>query len=136
MSPEDMGMGLKSCVGVFLVKLVRIHLQYKWGTFFRQEWFWRMEEVTKRNGKGVWMREVEKVLRRFDVSLDWLMERITMREEEMEKIKRDDEMDESEKNKILLSRDRRTLMMCWKRLRLSSTLTSSTISRKQSPRRF
>ena len=52
MSPENMGMGLKSCVGVYLLELVRLLLQYKWGTIFRQEWFWRMEELTKRNGKG------------------------------------------------------------------------------------
>ena len=61
MIPDDMGMGLKSCVGVYLLELVRILLQYKWGTIFRSEWFWRMEELTKRNGKGVWLREIEKV---------------------------------------------------------------------------
>ena len=44
-----------------------------------------MEELTKRNGKGVWMREIEKVLKRFDGSLEWLTERIWMREEEIEK---------------------------------------------------
>ena len=32
MRPDDMGMGLKSCVGVYLLELVRILLQYKWGT--------------------------------------------------------------------------------------------------------
>ena len=41
MSPDDMGMGLKGCVGVYLLELVRLLLQYKWGTIFRQEWFWR-----------------------------------------------------------------------------------------------
>ena len=56
MKPDDMGIGLKSCVGVYLLELVRIILQYKWGTIFRQEWFWRMEDLTKKNGKGVWMR--------------------------------------------------------------------------------
>ena len=61
MNPDYMGLGLKSCVGVYLLELVRILLQYKWGTIFRQEWFWRMEELTKRNGKGVWMREIESV---------------------------------------------------------------------------
>ena len=35
MSPDDMGMGLKSCVGVYLVELVRLILQYKWVTIFR-----------------------------------------------------------------------------------------------------
>ena len=29
MKPDDMGMGLKSCVGVYLVELVRLLLQYK-----------------------------------------------------------------------------------------------------------
>ena len=52
MSPDDMGIGLKSCVGVYLLELVRILIQYKRGTIFRQEWFWRMEELTKKNGKG------------------------------------------------------------------------------------
>ena len=48
MNPDDMGMGLKCCVGVYLLEQVRILLQYKWGTIFRSEWFWRMEEMTKR----------------------------------------------------------------------------------------
>ena len=72
MKPNDMGLGLKSCVGVYLLELIRILLRYKWGTIFRSEWFWRMEELTKRNGKGVWMREIEKVLKRIDASLEWL----------------------------------------------------------------
>ena len=55
MKPDDMGMGLKSCVAVYLLELVRFLLQYKWGTIFRSEWFWRMEGLTKRNGKGVWI---------------------------------------------------------------------------------
>ena len=71
MNPDDMGFGLKSCVGVYLVELARILLQYKWGTIFRQEWFWRMEELTKRKGKGIWTREAEKDLKRYDASLDW-----------------------------------------------------------------
>ena len=96
MKPDDIGFGLKICIAVYLVELVRRLLQYKWGTIFRHEWFWRMEELTELNGKGMWLREVEKVLKRFDASLEWLMERITMREEEMEKIKCDDEMDERE----------------------------------------
>ena len=69
MKPEDMGMGLRSCVGVYLVELVRIILQSKLETIFRQEWFWRMEELTKRNGKGIWVREIEKILKRFDASI-------------------------------------------------------------------
>ena len=79
MRPDDMGFGLKSCVGVFLLELVRLLLQYKWGTIFRSEWFWRMEELTKRNGKGAWMREIEKGLKRFDASLEWFMGRISLR---------------------------------------------------------
>ena len=53
MKPDDMGMGLGSSVGVYLVELVLILLQYKWGTIFRQEWFWRIEDLTKRNGKWI-----------------------------------------------------------------------------------
>ena len=34
MKPDDMGMGLKSCISVFLLELVRILLQYKWGPSF------------------------------------------------------------------------------------------------------
>ena len=63
-------------MAVYLVELVRILLQYKWGTIFRHEWFWRMKELTKRNGKGIWIREIEKGLKRFDASLQLLMERI------------------------------------------------------------
>ena len=48
MKPDDMGMGLKSSVGVYLVELVRLLLQYKWGTIFRGEWFSRMEKATMR----------------------------------------------------------------------------------------
>ena len=63
-----------------------------------------MEELTKRNGKGVWLREIEKALERFDASLEWLMERIGLREEEMERIRRDDEkIEESERSEIMRS---------------------------------
>ena len=81
MKPDDMGMGLKGSVAVNLVDLVRILLQFKWGTIFRGEWFWRMDELSKRNGKRVWMREIEKALKRFGASLEWLEERISLREE-------------------------------------------------------
>ena len=37
MSPDDMGLGLKSCVAVYLLELVRILLQYKWGTIFQSQ---------------------------------------------------------------------------------------------------
>ena len=83
------------------MELVRLFLQYKWGTIFRSEWFWMMEELTKRNGKGMWMREIEKVLKRFDGSLEWLTGRIGMREEEIEKIRDDREIDEREKSQLL-----------------------------------
>ena len=89
MKPDDMGLGLKSCVAVYLIELVRILLQYKWGTIFRQEWFWRMEQLTKRNGKGVWTREVKKGLKRFGSSLEWLSERIDICNNEIEMIRLD-----------------------------------------------
>ena len=68
-----------------------------------------MEELTTRHGKGIWLREIGKVLKRFDASIEWLGERIAMHEEEVEKIKRDDEMDESEKNKILVSKKAKSI---------------------------
>ena len=68
-----MGMGLKSCVAVNLFELVSL-LQYKWGTIFRQEWFLRMEDFTKRNGNGMWLREFSNVLKSFDASLKLLNE--------------------------------------------------------------
>ena len=37
MGPDDMGLGLKSCVAVYLLELVRILLQYKWGTIFQSQ---------------------------------------------------------------------------------------------------
>ena len=60
-----------------------------------------MEELTKRNGKGVWMREIEKVLKRFDASIEWLTERIGIREDEIEKIRVDRETEEREKSVLL-----------------------------------
>ena len=59
-----------------------------------------MEELTKRNGKGVWMREIEKVLKRFGASLEWLMERVGIHEEEIEKIRTDDEMEGRVKSEV------------------------------------
>ena len=53
MKPDDMEMGLKSYVAVYLLEHVRIFLQYKWGTLFRSEWFWRMEELMKMKGENV-----------------------------------------------------------------------------------
>ena len=37
MKPDDMGMGLRSCVAVYHLELVRLFLQWKWGTIFRSE---------------------------------------------------------------------------------------------------
>ena len=62
--PDHTGFGMKSRVGVYLLELVRL-IQYKWGTIFRHEWFWRMEELTERNGKGIWLRKIENVLKCF-----------------------------------------------------------------------
>ena len=47
------------------------------------------------------MREIEKVLKRFDASLEWLTERIGMREEEIEKIRSDREIEEREKSQLV-----------------------------------
>ena len=51
--PQDMGLGLKSSVGVYLLERVRIIFQHEWGTILRREWFWRMEELIKGNGMGI-----------------------------------------------------------------------------------
>ena len=101
MKPDNMGMGLKSCIGVYLVMLIRLLLKYKWGTILISEWFWRMEELTKRNGKGVWLREIEKTLKRFDTSLEWLMERASLRDGEMDKIGQNCEMEVHERKERL-----------------------------------
>ena len=86
-------LGLKSSVGVYLPELVRLLLQYKWGTIFRRDWFWKMEELTKRNGKGIWLREIEKTIKRFNASLEWLLARIAPRDEEIERIRNDKQME-------------------------------------------
>ena len=101
MKPEDTGIGLKTCVGVYLVELIRLFLQYKWGNIFRSEWFWRMEEITKRNGKGVWLREIEKGLKRINLSLEWLMDSIELREGAIEKIRLNEEIEADGKYQML-----------------------------------
>ena len=63
-----------------------------------------MEELTKRNGKGMWLREIEKILKRFCASLEWLMERISLREAGLEAIEQNPETDEHEKNETLRAR--------------------------------
>ena len=57
MSPNDMGMGLKSSVAVYLLELVRLLLQYKWGTIFRSEWFWRGKKSPRETVKVVVTRD-------------------------------------------------------------------------------
>ena len=47
------------------------------------------------------MREIEKVLRRFDASIEWLSERIAQRDEEIERIKGDAQMEGREKSEKL-----------------------------------
>ena len=101
MEPDDMGLGLKSSVVVYLIGLVRLLLQYKWGTIFRHEWFWRMEELTKRNGKSVWLREIEKGLKRFGASLEWLIERIGLRDVEIDAVLKNGDMEACEKDQIV-----------------------------------
>ena len=39
MKPDDMGIGLKSSVDVYLLELIRI-LLYKWGTIFKSDCFY------------------------------------------------------------------------------------------------
>ena len=60
-----------------------------------------MEELTKRNGKGAWSREIEKVLKRFGATLEWQIGVINTREEEIEMIGRNGEMEECEKKEEL-----------------------------------
>ena len=101
MKPDDMGLGLNGRVGVCLLELVRLLIQFKRGTIFRQEWFWRMEELTKRNGKGVWLREIEKVLKRFDASLEWFLERVNLCDEEINTLRGNQEIEIRGKAQIL-----------------------------------
>ena len=127
------GLWLQSCVPVYLAELVRLLLQYKWGTIFRQEWFWRNEGLSKMNGNGVWLREVENVLKRHDASLEWLRERITMRDEEIKKIKLVTKWMSQRIAKFSRRREQRVLETCLKKLKFSSTPSSPT--RSQRPNR-
>ena len=68
-----------------------------------------MEELTKRNGKGMWLREVEKVLKRFGASLEWLTERMGQRDGEMDSIRQNGEMEEREKNILLRANKARSI---------------------------
>ena len=125
MRPDDMVLGLKSCVGVSLMELVRI-LQYKWETIFRQEWFWRMEELTKRNDKGVWMREIEKALRIFGASILWPTERMGLRDDEMDKIRVDRKTEELENDHMHGAKRLKSIEEVLEEARCSLTPTSST----------
>ena len=60
-----------------------------------------MEELTKRHGKGVSLREIEKVLKRFDASLERFLERVNLRDEEKNTIKGNREMESRWKAQIL-----------------------------------
>ena len=44
--------------------------------------------MTKRNGKGVWMREIFKM---FDASLEWFLESVNVRDDEIYKTRRNQE---------------------------------------------
>ena len=59
------------------------------------------EELTKRNGKGVWIREIEKGLKMFDASLQWLMERTELRDAEIDRIRHDDGIEENERSQVM-----------------------------------
>ena len=63
-----------------------------------------MEEIAKRNGKGVWMREIEKIMKRFDASFEWLIGRIELREEALSEIRQNDQIEEREKDRMLRTR--------------------------------
>ena len=47
------------------------------------------------------MREIEKVLRRYDASLEWLLERIARRDNDIEALRQNGQMEEREKEKLL-----------------------------------
>ena len=47
------------------------------------------------------MREIEKVLKRFDGSLEWLLERIAMRDDDIKALRRNCHMEEREMEKML-----------------------------------
>ena len=57
--------------------------------------------MAERNGKCVWMREIEKVLRRFDASLEWLIERMAQRDGEFDSVRQNGQTCEREKGLVL-----------------------------------
>ena len=98
MKPDDMAIGLKSCVSVCLLELIRIILQYKLGTVFGSSWFLRMDELMRKNGTGVMTREIEKCTRRIDWALEWLLGQVASRDEEMETIQQNGDIGERNGN--------------------------------------
>ena len=62
-----------------------------------------MEETTKSNGKGIRTREIEQDLKRFDASLEWLMKRIEIRDEEIDRIRHDGQIEERPESEKLKS---------------------------------
>ena len=63
-----------------------------------------MEEMTKRKGKGVWVRGIENPLKQFGASLEWLLERIGLRDEEIDAIGRNGEIEEREKRQLICAK--------------------------------
>ena len=68
-----------------------------------------MEELTKRNGNEVWLREIEKVLKRFDASLEWLRDRIAIRDDEMDRIRQNGEVEADENEQMLRAKRRKSI---------------------------
>ena len=55
------------------------------------------------------MREIENMLRRFDASLEWLLEGIQMRENEIETIKQNGEVEGCEKEQMLRAKKSKSI---------------------------
>ena len=94
-----------------------------------------MEEITKRHGKGVWLREIEKVLKRFDASLEWFLERVNLRDEEINTIKGNQEMEAHGKAQILRAKRLKSIDDVLEEVGVLITPTSLT-SFRNSPRCF
>ena len=60
-----------------------------------------IEELTNRNCRGVWTREIEKVLNRHDMSLELFLERVNKRDEEIQKQRLDKEIQKSEEDQLI-----------------------------------
>ena len=68
-----------------------------------------MEELTKRNIKRIWLREIEKVLKRVGASREWFMERVRIRDEEMDAIEENREMEAHDKVQLLRAKRMRSI---------------------------